>query len=240
MFKHYPSSFAWMAAFFAALGTLFFVVGAHTFYRNWQFSGKVERTKGVVTDKHISISHGRHGSTHTNYHVSYRYFDLNGSTFFTSCTVVYSTYYHVSVNGEIPIKYLPQEHGLNRIDFPAEDSNYTTTATVFSLIGGGFGGFGWFSFITLERLIFYRRWLRKNGVRCAGKIERIEDAHMKVNKREIHYLVYSYTDSLGRQLEGSTEGLPASEDELWSEGDRVVVFCDPRDSSRSAMLLSRG
>jgi hypothetical protein len=236
MFKHYPSSFAWMAAFFAALGTLFFVLGVHTAYRNWQFSGKIERTSGIVTGKHITITHGRHGS-HTNYHVSYRYFDLNGSSFVTSCTVVSSTYYQLAVDGSIPIKYLPEEHGLNRIDVPAEDRNYTIQAVLFTLLGGGFGGFGWWSFISLERLIFYRRWLRKNGVRCAGKVERVEDANVSVNKRQVHYLVYSYTDSLGRSLEGSTEGLTNEEEMAWTKGAPAVIYYDPRDSSRSAMQL---
>ncbi len=84
MFRHFPSSFAWFAAFFAALGTLFFVIGTHTFYRNWQFSGAVLRASGVVTAKNIHVSHGRHGSS-TSYTVSYRYFDLDGTGYVSNC-----------------------------------------------------------------------------------------------------------------------------------------------------------
>ena len=42
-----------MAAVFAALGTLFFVIGAHTFYRNCQFAGNVDR----VAQAEILIDH---------------------------------------------------------------------------------------------------------------------------------------------------------------------------------------
>jgi hypothetical protein len=238
MFKHFPSSFAWLAAVFAAIGTLFFILGAHTAYRNWQFSGPVLRTNGVVTDKQIHVSHGRHGSS-TSYTVSYRYFDVDGTGFVSNSSVVSSTYYRLSINEPLPIKYLLKERGVNRVDFPAEDAHYFTTAWVFSLVGAGFGGFGWWAFLSLERLVFYRRWLRKNGVRCAGKVERVENANIQMNKRQVHYLVYSYTDSSGQRREGSTEGLTATEDNMWSAGDPAVVFCDPRDSTRSAMLLSK-
>jgi hypothetical protein len=238
MFRHFPSSFAWFAAFFAALGTLFFVIGTHTFYRNWQFSGAVLRASGVVTAKDIHVSHGRHGSS-TSYTVSYRYFDLDGTGYVSNSSVVSSTYYQVAVNESLPIKYLPKERGINRIDFPDEDAHYTATAWGFTLLGGAFGGFGWWSFISLERLIFYRRWLRKNGVRCAGKVVHVESANLQVNKRPVHYLVYTYTDGSGQRHEGSTEGLTATEDNMWLEGDPAVVFCDPRDSTRSAMLLRK-
>jgi len=238
MLKHLPSSFAWMAAFFAALGTLFFVLGLHTFYRNWQFSGDVERVVGNVTARYITVSHGRHGSS-TTYHIGYRYTDLEGTVFLTSVSVVYGTYYRLGMPGAVPIKYLPQFHTLNRIDLPDEDGSYRNQALAFTGIGGVFGGFGWYSFIGLERLIFYRRWLRKNGVRCAGRVERLESSSMTINKRNVRYIVYSYTDPSGRKHEDSSEGLTAAEDEAWRDGDRIDVFCDPRDSSRSAVVLNR-
>jgi hypothetical protein len=238
MFKHLPSSFAWMAAFFAALGTLFFVIGAHTLYRNWQFSGKVERVIGVMTDKHITVTHGKHGSS-THYHVSYRYRDANETQFLTSITVTSSTYYSLGVPGSVPVKFLPDHHAVNRIDLPAEDRDYEIQGTMFTLLGGAFGGFGWYSFIGLERLIFYRRWLRKNGVRCAGFVQRLEASSYSVNHRNVRYIVYSYTDPTGQKHQDSTEGLSAKQDAVWSDGDPIEVFCDPRDSSRSAAFLSK-
>jgi hypothetical protein len=237
MFKHLPSSFAWMAAIFAAMGTLFFVIGAHTWYRNWQFSGPVERVTGTATERHITITHGRHSST--TYTVSYWYTDLLGKEYVCNTSVVSHTYYSLDVPGPVPIKYLPQSRAINRIDFPAEDRNYQTQASIFTGIGLLFGGFGWYSFISLERLIFYRRWLRKNGVRCAGKIDRIETSSVTVNKRNVLYLVYSYNDSTGRQRQDSSEGLTVAQDAAWSEGDTIPVFYDPRDSSRSAVLLDK-
>lgn len=238
MLKHLPSSFAWMAAFFAALGTLFFILGAHTFYRNWQFSGPVERTIGTVTDRHITVSHGRHGSS-TTYHIGYRYVDGQGQEYVTSASVVSGTYYDLTVPGSVPIKFLPLFHAINRIDLPAEDSSYETQACLFTVLGGAFGGFGWYAFIGLERLIFYRRWLRKNGVRCAGRIDRIETSSVTVNKRNVRYLAYSYTDPAGRRYEDSSEGLSATEESIWSEGEPIQVFCDPRDSGRSAVRLDK-
>jgi hypothetical protein len=238
MLKHLPSSFAWMAAFFAALGTLFFVIGAHTFYRNWQFSGPVLRTLGTVTDHHITVSHGRHGSS-TTYTVGYRYTDSGGQEYVCNASVVSQTYYELDVPGAVPIKYLPQFHSINRIDLPAEDSHYVTTAWIFSGIGGLFGGFGWYSFIGMERLIFYRRWLRKNGIRCSGKVDRIETSSVTVNKRPVRYLVYSYSDPTGQRHSDSSEGLSSAQEAAWTKGDAIEVFCDPRDNSRSVVRLDK-
>ncbi len=238
MLKHLPSSFAWMAAFFAALGTLFFVLGVHTFYRNFQFSGPVEHVMGVVTDRHITTSHGRHGSS-TTYHVQFRYFDLKGTEYISNVSVVQQTYYRQRVGGNVPVKYLPQFRAINRIDLPGEDDSYRSQAWAFSLFGGLFGGFGWYAFIGLERLIFYRRWLRKNGVRCAGRVERIESSSVTVNKRTVRYLVYSYSDPSGQRHEDSSEGLSAAEEAAWSDSQNIEVFCDPRDSSQSAVQLDK-
>src|ERR1700678_3600229 len=112
MFKHLPSSFAWMAAAFAALGTLFFCIGLHTAYRNWQFSGPVVRVIGNVTGRHITVSHGRHGSS-TSFYVEYSYFDPQGNWFTSNASVVSSTYYRLTVPGSVPIKYLPEFHAIN-------------------------------------------------------------------------------------------------------------------------------
>jgi len=101
MFKHLPSSFAWMAAIFAAMGTLFFVLGGHTFYRNCQFAGPVERTVGIVTSRSITVSHGRHGSS-TTYHLAYRFFDTAGTGFVSSTTVTSQTYYQLHEGGRCP------------------------------------------------------------------------------------------------------------------------------------------
>jgi len=238
MFKHVPSSFAWMAAFFAAMGTLFFILGAHTFYRNWQFASTAERVKGIVTDRHISVSHGRHGSS-TTYHIGFRYADHEGAEFVTSVSVVSQTYDSLHLHRAVPVKYLSQYHSINRIDLPEEDSSYQMQAMAFTGFGLLFGGCGWYSFISLERLIFYRRWLRKNGVQCVGRVERIEASDVTVNKRNVRYLVYSYTDTAGARREDSTEGLSAAQDAAWHEGDSIEVFCDPRDNSRSAPVLDK-
>jgi hypothetical protein len=238
MFKHLPSSFALMAAFFAAMGTLFFVIGAHTLYRNWQFSGNVERVVGAMTGRNITVSHGRHGSS-TTYHVSFRYRDAQETQFIASTTVTSSTYYNLGVPGSVPVKFLPQFHAINRIDLPAEDRSYETQGGLFTLLGGAFGGFGWYSFIGLERLIFYRRWLRKNGIRCAGHIDRIETTSVSVNKRNVRYIVYSYADPSGQKHQDSTEGLSATQDDTWSDGEPIEVFCDPRDNTRSAALIDK-
>jgi hypothetical protein len=239
MLKHLPSSFAWMAAFFAALGTLFFILGTHTVYRNWQFSGPVQRTIGNVTGRHFTVHHSRRGGTSTTYYVEYGYFDLQGHEFVCNASVVSSTYYSLTAPGSVPIKYLPQLHAVNRIDLPDEDNSYRNQALAFTCVGGLFGGFGWYSFISLERLIFYRRWLRKNGFRCQGRIDRIETSSVTVNKHPVRYLVYTYTYPSGCKHEDSSEGLSATEEAVWSEGESIEVFCDPRDSSRSAAALDK-
>jgi hypothetical protein len=185
MFKHVPSSFAWMAAFFAALGTLFFILGAHTFYRNWQFASNAERVKGIVTDRHISVSHGRHGSS-TTYHIGFRYADHEGAEFVTSVSVVSDTYDSLHLHRAVPVKYLAQYHSINRIDLPEEDSSYQTQAMAFTGFGLLFGGCGWYSFISLERLIFYRRWLRKNGVQCRGRVRHGQQAQRPLPRVQLY------------------------------------------------------
>jgi hypothetical protein len=238
MLKHLPSSFAWTAAILAAIGTLLLVYGAHTCYRNWQFSGRVERVMGSVTDRYITVSHGRHGST-THYHICYRYSDEQGWDFSENTTVTSTTYYELTSPGAVPIKFLPQQHDIDRIDLPAEDSSYTRTAWGFTLGGLALGGVGWYVFIGLERLIFYRRWLRKNGIRCAGHVDRLEASPITVNKRTVYYMVYTYTDPLGRKHMDDSEGMTEAQYGSWHDGDSVDVFCDPRDNSRSAVRLDK-
>ncbi len=239
MFKNLPSSFAIMAAFFAALGTLFFIIGAHTFYRNCQFAGNIERIEGIVTSHYITVSHGRHGSS-TNYHLGYRFRDTGENMYVSNTTVTSTTYYEVTLHGSIPVKYLPKFPTINRIDLPAEDSNYTTMAWASMLLGGLFGGCGWYSFIELERLIFYRRWLRKFGVRRAGSVDSIEiNTSMQINHRNPHYLLYSYTDATGKKQRDSSVYLSEKQEGRWSEGDSIDVYYDPRDPSKSTVILDR-
>jgi len=228
-----------MAGIFAAMGTLFLVLGTHTFYRNCQFAGPVERTIGVVTGRNITISHGRHGSS-TTYHLAYRFFDVVGTGYVCSTTVTSQTYYNLNEGGQVPVKYLPHYAAINRVDRPVEDRSHETTAWVFMGIGGLFGGFGWYSFIRLEKLIFYRRWLRKNGVRCAGTVDGVEvDTSLSVNHRNVRYLTYSYTDSTGRKHQDSSQGLSIKQEELWETGDSIDVYYDPRNYSASAVGLDR-
>lgn len=239
MFKNLPSSFALMAAFFAALGTLFFVIGAHTFYRNCQFAGDVERIVGTVTNRHITVSHGRHGSS-TTYHVSYQFRDADENAFTCSTSVTGETYHELTIQGSIPVKYLPHFPTINRIDLPAEDSSYETMAWAFMGFGGLFGGCGWYSFIELERLIFYRRWLRKFGVRRAGTVDQIEiNTSMTINHRNPSYLLYSYTDSTGKKQQDSSIYLSVQQEGIWKEGDSIDVYYDPRDFSKSTVILDR-
>jgi len=239
MFKNLPSSFAIMAAFFAAFGTLFFGIGAHTAYRNWQFSGPIERVTGTVVQRYITVSHGRHGSS-TTHHLSYQFRDVLQHPFDESTSVTSQTYYGLSVGGSVPVKYLPGHPEINRVDLPAEDSSYTTVAWAFLGFGGIFGGLGWYSFFELERLIFYRRWLRKAGVLRTGTVDRVEiNTSMTINRRNPHYLLYSYTDATGKKQQDSSVYLSIKQEGTWKEGDPIEVFYDPRDPSKSTVNLDQ-
>jgi len=142
--------------------------------------------------------------------------------------------------GDVPVKYLPHFPAIDRVDLPVEDRSHETTAWVFTAVGGLFGGFGWYSFIRLEKLIFYRRWLRKNGVRCVGKVDGIEtDSSIQINHRNVRYLAYSYTDSTGRRHQDSSQGLTLKEEELWQSRDSIDVFYDPRDFSASTVGIGQ-
>ena len=235
-FKSAPSSFALLAAFFAALGTLFFILGAHTAYRNWQFSGEVVRVIGTVNHRYTTTSHSRHGTT-TTYHVAFQFHDPTGQAYATQVTATSGTYYRLTAPGAVPVKYLPHFPTINRIDLPAEDTNARKTAWIFLAVGALFGGGGWFSFIEMERLIFYRRWLRRFGTRCAGKVEEIDTSTINVNHENLLYLVYSYTDSTGKKHRDSTQCVSPKKLESWREHQSISVFYDPRDFSKSTVVL---
>jgi len=237
MFKTAPPSFAIMAAFFAAMGTIFFVVGAHEFYRNLQFSWPVIRVTGTVTERYTTVSHGRHGSS-TTYHLDYRFNDTGGKTWDCNDSVASQTYYDLSEQGPVPIKYLPNYPDISRVDLPIEDRNHEIMAWMFMALGGAFGGFGWYAFIGLERLIFYRRWLRRCGVRCMGRVDAVEvNTSITINNRNPRYLNYSYTDSTGQKHQDSSQGLSQKQEELWHEGDAIDVYYDPRDYTQSTVAL---
>lgn len=240
MLKHVPSSFAIFAAFFAAFGTLFFVVGAHTFYRNCQFSGAVLRVTGTVLKRYTTTSHGRHGSS-TTYHLKYSFQKVGwGGEYHSEDSVQSQTYYSLKEHAPVPIKYLPLDPAVSRIDLPIEDRNHEFSAWLFMGIGGLFGGLGWYFFYYLEKLILYRRWLRRNGVRRIGTVDRIEvDTNIEVNHRNPRYLVYTYTDATGQTHQDSSQALPLKQEELWKTGDPIDVFYDPRDFNKSTVTFNR-
>jgi len=240
MFKHFPSSFAWFGAIFAAIGTMCFVIGAYTFYMNWEFSrSDVAHVTGTVTKLYTTTSHSRHGSS-TSYHVAYDYVDSNGIPWGDDTTVVWGTYISRRIGNSIPVKFLPESPGTDRVDLPAEDSNHQTTAWIMLAMGLFFGGFGWWIFISLERLILFRRWLRRHGVPCAGTVKSVEvNSSVQVNHRSVRYLTYTYADSLGREHLDSTQALSHKQEELWTAGDSIEVYYDPRDPNRSTAILDK-
>ncbi len=239
MFKNFPSSFAILAAFFAALGTFFFIMGAHTLYRNIQFAGNVVRVNGTVTNHFITHSHSRHG-TSTTYHLSYHFADTEGRSFESSTSATGKTYYQLGTNSTVPVKYLPNLPTINRIDLPAEDRNYETTAEITLILGGIFGGLGWYVFIGLERQIFYRRWLRRSGIQRVGTVDQIETNYsLSINNRHPSYLHYSFTDSTGTLRQDTSPYLSLKQESLWKEGDTIDVFYDPCDPGKSTVRLDR-
>jgi len=103
-----------LLAGFALLG-----VGTQKLYRNWQFSGEVERISGRVDQIYETESGGRHSTT--SYMIAYHYGNRGDVVYTTLAEVGRFVSSHLHVGQDVPIKYLPYAETLSRIDLPVED-----------------------------------------------------------------------------------------------------------------------
>lgn len=97
-------------------GLLCLGVGLFGLYRDWQFSGNVERVSATID--HLQIGSGR-----SAYHlVFYHFDDSNGLSHSTKSQVGRKTWEMLYEGESVPVKYLAGSPQLSRIDLPAVDS----------------------------------------------------------------------------------------------------------------------
>jgi hypothetical protein len=112
----------------------FIGIGAYDLYRDWQFSGDVQRVSGVIDQ--TDFGGGRNNSNSVSYH-----YDVGTVVM---CAIRQSVGQRVwrkmRVGQPIPVKYLAGAPSASRIDLPIEDEWYWHNAIGQMIAGAVFFG----------------------------------------------------------------------------------------------------
>ena len=119
------------ALLFGSIGMVLFLgMGCFGAYRYWQFSGPVEHVSGTI--EQLNIRHGRS----TSYHASFRYAGPDGVNYENTSTVPLSVWNTFRVGDPVPVKFLPLQPNIARIDLPAAD-RLELINLIIEFLGGG-------------------------------------------------------------------------------------------------------
>jgi hypothetical protein len=201
--------------------------GGYSAYENYLFDDHARHVVGRVDQKYITTSQSKSG-TQYHYHVAYSY-DVDNLAYHDADTLSHENWDELSERGAIPIKYLPEKPGDNRIDNTAIDYH----AKVKAWFGLGFGllvlvvgGSG--AITTYKRNKLVKR-LRSAGISCQGRIISMETE--RVGKATMAYARFEFTDSSGRVVEGRTWPMSSRQENQWSSRRSIPVFYDPANSN---------
>jgi hypothetical protein len=216
------------------VGSLWFAV--HLSEENHLFAIHGRRAAAEITNKWTTTSHGK-GGTSTNYHIQYAY--TGGDYRFTvSTTISGETYERIDVGDHIPVLYLPEKPGDNRIDSPSIASKYRFGANgcfIFAAVVFGLGGWG-LRYIHGQNTIF--TWLGDSGARCQGEVTRL--VQVNTGKGGVRtYLELSFRTQRGETVEGRTGYVNGWRQPQWAEGDPIPVFYNPDLPRQFALNLRK-
>jgi hypothetical protein len=101
---------------FGLISGVLFGFAAHGLYLDEQFASSALTSQASI--KQGWITYGHKGSIH--YHVTYLFRDRYFRQWTTTTSVARDTYTHLHANDVVPVRYLDDETGRSRIDWPSE------------------------------------------------------------------------------------------------------------------------
>jgi hypothetical protein len=207
-------------------------------YEDFLFANYGRHADGIVERKFMKVGHGKHGPTYTPC-LDYRY-QMPGMAVTSESTVQGDTYATVSEGGSIPVLYVSTEVTDNRIDLPAEQQmvrNLTYGLLAGSLIVTVAGV--WTLVYTLKRNKL-NRYLLASGAPCTGTVTDVNYDVVGKNRALRYYLLFTFRDNSGREIEGRTWYLKRGEEALWRTSSPIRVYYDLRDSKDFTVDLNSG
>jgi hypothetical protein len=222
----------------ALLGGSLLTVTSWWLDQDYLFAYHSKSMVGTVERKYSKVTRSRQGNSET-YYLDYRYrvgdISAAGRSFVTR-----DTYLSVSADDPLPILYLTERIGKNRIDLPPEQRQVRgityalVTATLLTLVGGG---------LVLRHYVRQNkiyRFLRTSGASCQGTVAEVKCNLVGKAQTKQHYLTFTFRDSQGRERLGATGYLNAGDEYPWHEGRPIRVYFDPDNSKHFTVSLNSG
>lgn len=100
---------------------------------------------------------------------------------------------------------------------------------VFSLVGGGFAGYGLMELQREERL-------RATGTLARATVTEVVRTSTRINGRYQWRARYEYRDQAGRTHQGASTLLSPGQAQTWRPGDQALIRYDPADPASSIWL----
>ena len=100
---------------------------------------------------------------------------------------------------------------------------------IFSVIGGGYAGYGFRQHEAEQRIL-------ANGATVRATVTQVEQTYTRVNRQYLWRVHYQYVDSAGGSHTGASGLLHVDEARTWRPGDRVFVRYDPAQPGASVWL----
>jgi len=239
MIRAVPYTSLWFGVFLWTLVAGALVIGTSwLLYQDFLFAYDSKSTLAMVERKFLKVGQGKHGPTYTPC-LDYRY-QAQHMEAEAESTVRSDTYSSVNVGQQIPVLYLPDEFGNNRIDLPAENRQVeliTYGLIAASLITSVGGAFVIRYYVRQNKL---NRYLLAHGLSCRGKVTEIKFDLVGTGRTKRYYLLFTFRDNLGAEKRGRSWYLKSGDENLWQEGSALPVFYDPNNSARFTVDLNPG
>ena len=238
MIRAIPYTSLWAGSLlWAVLSGALFIATGWQLHENYLFAHHSAAATATVGNRYTTISHGRHGDS-TNYHLQYHY-QVGDVTAGVNTTVDYATYAAVRIGSPLPVLYIIENIGHNRINMPAENNDraralyITLSLTALDLIIGT-----WMTTYYVRRNRLYRE-LFARGVQCQGLVTDVNFDLVGKARTQRYYFIFTFRDQQGSELTGRTWYLRPGDELLWREQMPVSVFYDSRDARKFTVDLTR-
>jgi hypothetical protein len=233
-----PYTSLWFGILVWGLITAGFTAGAAWILdQDYLFAYHSQATTGRVERKFVKVSHGRHGPSYTpclEYH-----YQVANDLVDSQMDVRTDTYKSVSPFGPIPLLYLTAQIADNRIDLPPENQriqviSYALAGTSLVLLIGGI----WI-IVYLKRRNQLNRRLLAGGLSSVGTVTSKNFDVVGKAQTKRFYLLFTFRDQRGAELNGRTWYLTSNQEDLWSEQKPIRVYYDSTDSRKFTVDLNR-
>ncbi len=222
------SFFFWFGLLFAVIGTPFLVVAVHELAVEREILHEGLMTNATLVEKGHSSSH----NSSSSYWLKYVFNDRQGREHIRRANVKWEQWRQFQDGDVLPIRYVPGNPDRNRLAGKIDDP-WWVLPSVFTLIGGVFGGLGWTFVVVAIRKIRRRLALLRTGSGTDADITSFEfDPSVTINGRHPPFFRYRYVAD-GKSYYGRSPDLPFRMMRRWNQGDKVRVFYDPQHPEKS-------